>query len=38
VIAADQADIEQEVAEAAARLRMNSPKAPTTPKRPRSMI
>ena len=38
VIAADQADIEQEVAEGAARLRMNSPSAQTTPKRPRSMI
>jgi len=38
VVAADQADIGQEVAEGAARLRMNSPSAPTARKRPRSMI
>ncbi len=38
VLAADQAAIDQEVAEEAARLRMNSPASTTTPKRPRNLI
>ncbi len=38
VLAADQAAIEQEVAEGVARLRMNSPNTTNTPKRPRNLI
>ena len=38
VLAADQQAIDQEVAEGLARLRMSTPGAASTPKRPRNMI
>jgi hypothetical protein len=38
LMAADQAAIDQEVAEEAARLRMSSDSAAATPKRPRNLI